>query len=163
VLVTPVLAIAGCALIPDPAGPRHWDVDTGEVDCSLGGPVGVSLATASLAALAGYGAYKVHHPDVQQRDQYGYPSNVALGPDFYRGVEYFAGGIALVTAAVSVIEWVQYSRCSATADLVHGLVTARDCTTVVQLDAELGRRDPYMQRAVRASEASVTACLNEAR
>lgn len=129
-----VLAIFGCALVPNTGGTLHWDVDTGEVDCGVRAPVGATSATVMLGILAGYGAYKVHHPDVQQRDQYGYPSNVALGPDFYRGVEYFAGATALVSAAVSVPEWVSYARCSGTADLVHAIVTARDCATVRRLE-----------------------------
>lgn len=160
-LILLVVTSAGCALVPN-TGTVHWDIDTGEVDCQAGGPIGATVATATLGFLAGYGAYKVDHPDVQQRDQYGYPSNIVHGPDFYRGVEYFAGGTALVTAAVSVLEWAAYARCSGTGDLVRAIVSARDCATVLRLDAKLGRRDPYMQRAVRASESVVTACLRDA-
>ena len=160
-IVALLLACGGCALVPKQE-PRHYDIDTGEAECETRRPMAATGSTVVLGMLAGWGAYKVRHPDVQQRDMYGYPSNIALGPDFYRGVEDFSGATAIVTAAVATLEWAGYAHCSRTADLIQELVNARDCPTVLRLDATLARRDAEIERSVRADEPMVTTCLGEA-
>ena len=57
VLILLVVASAGCALVPN-TGTVHWDIDTGEVDCQAVGPIGATVATATLGFLAGYGGMK---------------------------------------------------------------------------------------------------------
>ena len=138
---------------------RHWDPETGEVDCPVKLPIAATATTVVLGVVAAGAFYKLYHPDPQTYDQYGYPNDVALGPNFYRTVGYASAGAGAIAAAVSAIEWSGYARCHRIDSRVRALVGAHDCATVVQLDAELAKLDPELRISVRANEPVVAACV----
>jgi hypothetical protein len=154
-----VSALSACAVFSNGESVRHWDPETGEVDCPMKLPIAATATTVVLGVFAGGAFYKIEHPDVQTYDQYGRPNNVVWGPNFYRTVAYTSAGAGVIAALVSAIEWSGYARCHRIDSRVRALVGAHDCATVVQLDAELAKLDPELRIAVRANEPVVAACV----
>src|SRR5262249_20049100 len=87
-MLSSALVLSACAVMSNGQSPRHWDVATGEVDCPTKTPIAATVATLALGVIAVGAFYKIDHPDPQTYDQYGYPNDVALGPNFYRTVAY---------------------------------------------------------------------------
>lgn len=151
-----LLALSAC--IATQPGRSSFDVETGQVDCSLAPAIGSTALAIGLGLFGADEFYQANHPDPPPPSDGMIHIDTGISADTHRALGYAALGAAGVAVAVAAIEGTTYGRCRSLERPLQLLLAARDCTTINARLDDIGQTSPAIRRALIDNYVHIATC-----